>query len=68
VQMLEDSFLMKKIRRYGKFRFLSDNIVRTSPRRFEQESARKIFLDRCIGLIKLKLTHGLDGKRLNSVR
>ena len=68
VQMLEDSFLMKRIRRYGKFRFLSDNTVRTSPRRFEQERVRKIFLDRFIGLMKLKLTRRLDDKRLKSVR
>ena len=68
VQMHEDSWLMRKIRRYGKLRFLGDNIVRTSPRRLEQEGAKKVFIDRTISLIKLKLLHRLGDDRFEEVR
>jgi glycosyltransferase involved in cell wall biosynthesis len=68
VQMLEDSLLMKKIRKYGKLKFLSDNIVKTSPRRLEKEGAKKVFIDRTISLIKLKILHRLGAERFETVR
>lgn len=68
VQMLEDSMLMKKIRRYGKLKFLSDNIVNTSPRRLEKEGAKKVFIDRTISLIKMKLLHSVGDEKFEAVR
>ncbi len=68
VQMLEDSWLMKKIRRYGKLKFLNDNIVKTSPRRLKKEGAKKVFIDRTISLLKLKIFHKLGDERFETVR
>ncbi len=68
VQMLEDSMLMKKIRRYGRLKFLSDNIVKTSPRRLEREGAKKVFIDRTISLIKMKLLHRVGDEKFEAVR
>jgi glycosyltransferase involved in cell wall biosynthesis len=68
VQMMEDSHLIRKIRRYGTFRFLKYNVVRTSPRKFEQEGAKRIFLNYFISLILLKLTGRLPARRLSNVR
>ncbi len=68
VQMLEDSMLMKRIRRYGKLRFLSDNIVKTSPRRLEKEGAKKVFIDRTISLIKMKLLHRVGDEKFEAIR
>jgi hypothetical protein len=66
--MLEDSFLMQKIRKYGKFVFLNDNVVRTSPRRLEREGAKKVFIDRTISLIMLKIFRRLGDERFETVR
>ncbi len=68
VQMMEDSHLMRRIRRYGTFRFFRDNAVRTSPRKFEKEGARRIFLDYFAALVLLKLTGKLPARRLSNVR
>ncbi len=68
VQMMEDSHLITRIRRYGKFRFFSDNVVRTSPRKFEKERARRIFLNYFLSLLILKLTGRLSRRRLTNVR
>jgi glycosyltransferase involved in cell wall biosynthesis len=68
VQMMEDSHLIRRIRRYGTFRFFRDNVVRTSPRRFEKEGARRIFLDYFAALVLLKLTGRLPARRLSNVR
>ncbi|UCD03008.1 MAG: glycosyltransferase [Candidatus Aenigmatarchaeota archaeon] len=68
VQMMEDSHLISRIRRYGKFRFFVDNIVMTSPRKFEKEKLRRIFFNYFISLVILKLTGKLSHKRLSNVR
>jgi hypothetical protein len=60
--------LMKRIRKYGKLKFLSDNIVKTSPRRLEKEGAKKVFIDRTISLIKLKIFHRVGDERFETVR
>ncbi len=68
VQMMEDSHLVRRIRQYGRFRFLKDNIVITSPRKFEKEGAKSIFLNYFISLILLKLKGKLRARRLSNVR
>jgi glycosyltransferase involved in cell wall biosynthesis len=68
VQMMEDSHLMKRIRRYGRLKFLKGNVVRTSPRRLEREGARKVFIDRTISLIMLKIFRKLGDDRFETVR
>ncbi len=68
VQMMEDSHLIRRIRRYGRFMFLRDNAIRTSPRRFEKEGAASIFLGYLISLILLKLRGKLRARRLSSIR
>ncbi|MBN2331462.1 MAG: glycosyltransferase [Candidatus Aenigmarchaeota archaeon] len=68
VQMMEDSMLMRKIRKYGKLKFLSDNIVKTSPRRLEKEGAKKVFIDRTVSLIKMKLLHRVGDEKFEAVR
>ena len=68
VQIMEDSFLVRKIRRYGKFRFLRKNIVRTSPRRFEKEGILRIFFKYFTSLILIKVTGKAGCKRLTTVR
>ncbi len=68
VQMMEDSNLIRKIRRYGKFRFLKGTIVKTSPRKFEREGALRIFIDYFTSLMILKLRGKIRAKRLSNVR
>ena len=62
VQMMEDSHLIRKIRRYGKFKYLNNNIVKTSPRRFECEGAKRIFVKYFTSLIILKITGKLRAR------
>lgn len=68
VQIMEDSHLIRKIRRYGSFKFLRHNIVRTSPRRFEKEGIQRIFLNYFISLVLIKLLGRGSHKRLTTVR
>lgn len=68
VQMMEDSHLVTKIRRYGRFRFFNDNVVMTSPRKFEKEGVGNTFLNYFLSLLILKLRGKLDRRRLSNVR
>jgi glycosyltransferase involved in cell wall biosynthesis len=68
VQMMEDSHLVSRVRRYGRFRFFKDNIVMTSPRKFEKEKIRSIFFNYFTSLVILKLTGRLSRRRLSNVR
>jgi glycosyltransferase involved in cell wall biosynthesis len=68
VQMLEDSLLMKKMKRYGKIKFLKNNIVKTSVRRIEQEGVKKVFIDRLVAMLRLKIFQKVGVERFETVR
>jgi len=68
VKMLEDSWLFKRIRRYGKIKFLRNNIVKTSVRRVAKEGKKRILADRTIALVKMKVFKSVGDERFKTVR
>jgi len=68
VQMLEDSWLLRRIRRYGKIKFINQNIVRTSARRLERTGIVRVFVERTVAMLKLKAFHRLGDEHFEPVR
>jgi len=68
VQMLEDSWLLRKIRRYGKIKFINHNYIKTSARRLERSGIAKVFVERTAAMLKLKIFHRLGDEHFEPVR
>jgi len=68
VQMLEDSWLLKKIRKYGRITFINHNVVKTSVRRLEKSGIVKVFAERAIAMLKLKIFHRLGDEHFEPIR
>jgi len=68
VQMLEDSWLLGKIRRYGKIKFINHNYIKTSARRLESSGIAKVFAERTLAMLKLKIFHRLGDEHFEPVR